>query len=120
MEDSLCYLDVNILTFLGEGISQHKKNEIVLYFENLKNELYILIDSLSRSNILELMPKIVGIDRKMEVLFTVIEFHKNNESFIEDSDIIKLVEEDYIKYHRDEMSKNKYYHTSNSLFYQIE
>lgn len=120
MEDSSCYLDINILTFLGEEISQHKKNEIGLYFENLKNELYLLIDSLSRNNFLELMPKIVGIDRKIEVLFTVIEFHKNNESFIESSDIIKLVEEDYIKYHCDQIPDYKTFSTSKSLFYNIE
>lgn len=120
MEETGNFFEENIESYLPNEMNEQIRQTIIHYFEALKSQGKKILEGLTIENYQEMLARLVGVDRKMQVLFSFLEFNKKNPKVVEAMDIVELVETDYVKYHWDQYSENSCDFMTKSLFYKVE
>jgi len=100
-------------------VSEMERRVLLEYFNRLKIQAETLIENIHSDNFFENLSYLIGIDRKLQLLFSFL----NPKDFrIVDYDaekLIDLVEEDYQVYHHEQLSLEAYPLNKYSLLYEI-
>lgn len=119
MEETGNFFEENIESYLPNEMNEQIRQTIIHYFEALKSQGKKILEGLTIENYQEMLARLVGVDRKMQVLFSFLEFNKKNPKVVEAMDIVELVETDYVKYHWDQVLDLGDPYREKSLFYHI-